>query len=126
MKKFNFKLPLKELFTNRHLTVLSIITALLALSLVVYIAIKVRPSDLQLITHYAAYGVTHLYRDQWFYLYAFAAFAVLAGFFNIALSTKIYIEKGSPLAIIYAWSGIGVLIFAWVTAMSIINVWSPL
>lgn len=125
MLKTNFLTSLKELSTNRYLTVLSIVIVLLAASLIVYIGIRVRPSDLQLVTHYTAFGVTHLYRDQWFYLFTFVGFAILAAFLHIAISIKLYLTKGHPLAIMFAWLGIGVLVFAWVTAMSIINVWSP-
>ena len=125
MLKNNLLQSIKELLTNRYLTVLSIIIVLLAISLIIYIGVSVRPSDLQLVTHYTAYGVTHLYRDQWFYLFSFAGFAVLAAFLHIAIAIKLYLTKGHPLAIMFAWLGVGILIFAWVTAMSIINVWSP-
>lgn len=116
---------LKELFTNRYLTTLSIVLAVLAIAFVVYIAVAVRPSELQLVTHYTAYGMTHLYRDQWFYLLAFAVFAVVVAFLHIALAIKVYVTKGHPLAIMVAWLGIGVIVFAWVTSIAIINVWSP-
>jgi hypothetical protein len=115
----------KELITNRYLTVLSGIVVLLAVAFVIYIFIAVRPSELQLVTHYTAYGVTHLYRDQWFYLWSFAGFAVLVAIFHVALSIKLYITKGHPLAIALAWIGVGIILFAWITALSIINVWSP-
>ena len=93
---------------------------------IAYILIAVRPSELQLVTHYTAYGVTHLYRNQWFYLLSFGAFAILVAFLHISLAIKLYITKGHPLAIMFAWMGIGILIFAWVTSFSIINVWSPI
>lgn len=116
---------LKELFTNRYLATLSIVLAVLAIAFVVYIAVAVRPSELQLVTHYTAYGMTHLYRDQWFYLLTFAVFALLVAFLHIALAIKVYVTKGHPLAIMVAWLGIGVIVFAWVTSIAIINVWSP-
>lgn len=118
--------PIKELFTNRYLTILCSVTVLLAIAFIIYTAISVQPSDLQLVTHYTAYGVTHLYRDQWFYLLTFIGFTILVVFFHIALSIKVYTTKGSPLAIMVAWAGLGVILFAWVTALSIINVWSPI
>lgn len=117
---------IKELLTNRYLTVLSIVTVILAIAFVIYIGIMVRPSELQLVTHYTAYGVTHLYRDQWFYLLGFGAFAVISAFLTIAIALKVYLTKGHPLAIMFAWFGIGILVFAWVISFSIINVWSPL
>jgi hypothetical protein len=112
----------KELITNRYLTTLSIIIVLLALAFVIYILFAVRPSELQQVTHYTAFGVTHLYRDQWFYLLSFAGFAVLVAFLHIAIAIKIYITKGHPLAIMFAWLGIGVLIFGWLTSLWLINI----
>jgi hypothetical protein len=119
-------LSLKELITNRYLTTLSIITVVLALLFVAYIILAVRPSELQLVTHYTAYGVTHFYRSQWFYLLTFGLFALLVAFFHISLAIKLYVTKGHPLAIMLAWLGLGIIVFAWVTSFSIINVWSPL
>jgi len=120
------KTSFKELITNRYLTVLTAVTLILSLGFIIYILFSVRPSELQLVTHYTAYGVTHLYRDQWFYLFTFGGFALLAAFFHVTLSLKLYLTKGHPLAIMFAWMGVGVIIFAWVTAFSIINVWSPI
>ncbi|MGV9002021.1 MAG: hypothetical protein ACOH18_03660 [Candidatus Saccharimonadaceae bacterium] len=125
MLKINLLQSIKELVTNRYLTTLSIILVLLTAAFVAYIAITVHPSDLQLVTHYTAFGVTHLYRDQWFYLLSFIGFAVLVAFMHIAIAIKLYVTKGHPLAIMFAWLGIGVIVFAWITAISIINVWSP-
>ena len=117
---------IKELVTNRYLTVLSLVTIFLAIAFVIYIGIVVRPSELQLVTHYTAYGVTHLYRDQWFYLLSFGAFAIIVAFINIAIALKVFLTKGHPLAIMFAWFGVGIIAFAWLTSFSIINVWSPL
>ena len=125
MLKTNFVQSIKELLTNRYLTTLSIILVLLSVAFIVYILLTVRPSDLQLVTHYTAFGVTHLYRDQWFYLLSFVGFAVLVAFMHVAIAIKLYITKGRPLAIMFAWFGIGIIVFAWITAISIINVWSP-
>ncbi len=121
----HIKESLKQLLTNRYLTVLSIVTVVLALLFVAYILIAVRPSELQLVTHYTAFGVTNLYRDQWFYLLGFGAFALIVAFMHIGLAIKLYVTKGHPLALLVAWAGIGVLLFAWIIAFSIINVWSP-
>jgi len=119
------KQSFKELITNRYLTVLSIVTVVLMLAYVTYILLTVHPSELQLVTHYTAYGVTHLYRDQWFYLLSFGIFGFLVAALHISLAIKLYITKGHPLAIMFAWLGIGIIVFAWVTSYAIINVWSP-
>ena len=122
----SLKQAFKELLTNRYLTVLAIVTVVLALAFLVYIALTVRPSELQLVTHYTAYGVTKLYRDQWFYLFGFGIFGLLVAFLHTTLAIKLYITKGHPLAIMIAWMGIGIILLAWIISFSIINVWSPI
>lgn len=124
MLKNTFITSIKQLFTNRYLATLAIITVVLTIGYVLYIVFTVRPSELQVVTHYTAYGVTHLYRDQWFYLLSFAGFAVIVAFLHIALSIKMFITKGSPLAIMFAWFGVGMIVFAWITSFWIINILS--
>lgn len=124
MLKNTFITSIKQLFTNRYLATLSIIMVFLTIGYVIYIAFAVQPSELQVVTHYTAYGVTHLYRDQWFYMLSFGLFAVLAVFFHIAIAIKIFVVKGHPLAVLFAWLGIGVVVFAWITSFWIINILS--
>ncbi|NCO10773.1 hypothetical protein GW930_02615 [Candidatus Saccharibacteria bacterium] len=126
MLKNTFKNIFTELFTNRYIAILSIVLTLLSVAFIVYIAFAVRPSDLQLVTHYTAYGVTQLYRSQWWYLLSFAVLGALIAFFHIAIALKLFLVKGHPLAILYLWVGIGVVLFAWITSFSIITIWSPL
>lgn len=113
---------LKELITNRYLTILTIVTAVLMVAYVTYILMVVHPSELQLVTHYTAYGVTHFYRNQWSYLLSFAVFAVIVAVLHISIAIKLYLTKGHPLAIMFAWMGIGIILFAWIMSYQIINV----
>lgn len=116
---------LKELLSNRTLTILAGATLLLAIAFIIYIIVTVQPSEVPLVTHYTAFGVAHLYRDQWFYLLSFAGFAFISAVVHIAMTIKMNSLKGYHMALLVAWSGIGVLVFAWVIAAAIINVWSP-
>ena len=124
--KDTIKQSFNELITNRYLTVLSGAVISLAIIFVIYVAVAVKPSDLQLVTHYTAYGITHLYRSQWFYFWAFAIFAILVALIHVVLGLKLYLSKGHPLAILFVWLGFGIILFAWITTYAIINVWSPL
>ena len=119
------KTSVKELFTNRYLATLTIVTILLALLFIVYIILTVSPSELQLVTHYTAYGVTHFYRDQWYYLLTFAVFVVLVACIHSAIAIKLYLLKGHPLALLFSWLGIAIIVFAWITSYMIIRVWTP-
>lgn len=123
------KKTIQESFTlltaNRYLLVLCASVILLSIGFVVYIGFQVRPSELQLVSHYSAFGITHLYRDQWFYLLNFGLFGIFAAALHIILAVKILMLKGPSLAISFAWMGIILILLAWATAYAVINVWSP-
>ena len=114
----------KQLFTNRYLTVLAGITVLLAIGLVIYIASTVHPRDIQQVVHATSFGVTRLYVNQWYYLYGFAVFGLLTAFLHIALSIKLYVTKGHPLALFFAWLGVGIIVFAWISVFHVVNILS--
>jgi len=112
----------KLLIANRYLFVLCIVIVLLAIGFAIYIGFSVQPSELQLVSHCSAFGVTHLYRDQWFYLLTFGVFGLFAAALHIILSVKILTVKGPSLAIMFAWIGIAVILLAWTTAYPVINI----
>lgn len=111
------------LIADRYLLVLSGVLALLAISFAVYIGLNVRPSELQLVSHCSAFGVTHLYRDQWYYLLTFGVFGLFAAIIHIILAVKLLTVKGHSLAILFAWLGIAAIILAWMTAYAVINIY---
>jgi hypothetical protein len=116
----------KLFITDRYLIVLSGSLLLLALMFAVYVGFSVHPSELQLVSHYSAFGVTHLYRDQWYYLLTFGFFGLLAAAFHVVIAGKLYMVKGHSLAILFVWFGIAIVVLAWMTAIAVINVWTPI
>lgn len=117
---------LKKLVGDRYLLVLISAMLLITLILSVIIGFSIHPSELQLVSHYSAFGVTHLYRDQWFYLYVFVAFGLIVSLLHSVIAIKMLVVKGHSMAIMFAWLGIGVVFMGWITAMAILNVWIPL
>jgi hypothetical protein len=91
-----------------------------------YVGATVHPSELQLVSHYSAFGITHLYRDQWYYLLTFGVFGLFAAILHSILAVKLFMVKGHSLAILFAWLGIAIVVLAWITATAVINVWTPL
>jgi hypothetical protein len=112
------------LITHRQLLTLSIGLIVLSIALAIYVALSVQPSELQLVSHCSAFGVTHLYRDQWFYLFSFGIFGLLAAAIHVMLSAKVLMIKGPSLAALFLWAGIAIVILAWVTAYPVINIFN--
>jgi hypothetical protein len=116
---------LKELVIDRYLLILISFLILLALGLSIAIGVSIHVSELQLVSHYSAFGVTHYYSDQWFYLIVFVLFEMVVAILHAIISAKLLIIKGRSLALMVAWFGVGVVILGWVTASAVLNVWTP-
>ena len=115
----------KRLVADRYLFFLLSFFILIAVISSIIVAFSIHPSELQLVSHYSAFGVTHLYRDQWFYLLVFVVFELVVAVLHVAISVKLLITKGRPLAVMFAWYGIAIVILGLVTALSVINYWIP-
>lgn len=114
-----------QLVSNRYLLVLSGLLILLALSFAIYVGINVRPSELQLVSRYSDFGVTHFYRAQWYNLLTFGVFGLFVAVMHVILAVKILIVKGHRIAILFAWLSVVIIIFAWMITYAVLNVWSP-
>lgn len=123
MTKDTIKQSLLLLIRNRYLATLSIAVTAISIAFIAYVFIVVTPSDLQLITHYSAFGEVHFYRSQWLYLLSFALFGLMLLVLHVLLAAKILTLKGQPLAVAFLWLSLAFVILAWVTSASIINVW---
>jgi len=123
MKNLVYK-SVKELFTNRYLATLSIMTILLALLMIGYILLAVHPADIQQVVRGTMYGQSHLYTDVWYYFYNFGILAAIAAIIHVAIALKIYPLKGHSLAIMFVWIGFGLIILDWVVAFRLINILS--
>jgi len=124
--KIIIKESLKQLITDRYLLILLLAMLLLAFILATIIGLSIHPSELQLVSHYSTFGVTHFYRDQWFYLFVFVAFEIIVAVLHTIIAIKLLIVKGHSLAIMFAWFGIGTILLGWVTTLAVLNVWTPL
>ncbi len=124
--KNNIKELLQKLVADRYLLILLSLSLILAIIFSVIIGLSVHQSDLQLVSHYSAYGITHLYRDQWYYLYLFSFFELVVCFMHSVISVKLLVVKSREFALAFAWLGIFMLIVGLILAQSVINVWTPL
>ena len=112
----------KDISADRQFIVALIILGLAGLVLSVYIGLNLRPSELQVVTHYTAFGSTNFYRDKWYYLIGFVISGVLTSVIYGALACKIYRHKGRALAVPFAWLGVVVIIFSMATIYQVLKV----
>lgn len=123
--KDTIKNSFSKLLSDRYLFTLCVLMILLSIVFAIYIGFSVRYSELQLVSHYSVFGVTHFYRDQWYYLLSFGVFGLGVSAIHGALIAKILVLKDRNLALLIAWSTIAMIILCWMCASSVINIWSP-
>ena len=112
----------KEIATDRAFAVALISLVVVSFVFCIYVAANLRPSELQVVTHYSAFGTTNFYRDKWYYLIGFVAFGLLNLAMYGALACKIFIHKGRTLAIPFAWLGVLVMVIAMAILYQILKV----
>lgn len=91
---------------------------IIVLTAVVYI----RPSDLQVPVRYSGFGITHFYRDKWFYELLFVLFAFLVAAFHTLISAKLLQIKGREFALGFLWLTVIVLVVSAVFILAILRV----
>ena len=116
---------IKYLMGDRQLMISVILLIFITLAEIIYIALSLKPSELQLVNRYSAFGEIHLYRNQWYYLLTFVVFALSNAVISISLAIKLYATHSRLTAFFCIFSGILITVIAWFTIGSIINIWSP-
>lgn len=117
---------LKQLVADRYLLVLMSTMIILAIIFAISVGLSIHSSERQLISHYSAFGMTHFYFGQWFYLFSFVLFGIVAAVLHAIIAIKLLVVKGHTLAIIFTWLGIGVILLGWIMASRILELRSLL
>lgn len=98
------------------------VVVLFALIYCLAFGLSLRPSELQIVNHYTAFGTTNFYRNKWYYLLSFIGFSLIVMVMNVALTAKMYQEKGRGFALAFAWMSLALLIIAAVLSHDLLQV----
>ncbi|MNH50510.1 hypothetical protein D3C73_21320 [compost metagenome] len=112
----------KVILADRAVATLLGVFLLLVIAFCISVATSLHPSELQVVTHYTAFGITNFYRDKWYYFLSFIVFGVVIGVIHTCVVAKLYKEKDRSFAIGFAWLGIVTILIAWVLTQSILQV----
>ncbi len=93
----------------------------LALLASVILGFSIHSSERLLVSHYSAFGITQFYFDKWFYTFVFIAFELCVAILNSIISIKLLITKGRPVAIMFIWFSIGIILIGFATASKILG-----
>lgn len=100
---------------------MSLLIAFLSIAYIIYVGLSVHANDIQVVTHYSAFGVTHFYRTKWYYLLGFTLFGFLIMVSHVIMLIKLSSQNMRSLAIAYAWFSVALLLIAAVMTHSILS-----
>lgn len=112
--------------TDRYTTILASVVFLLVISFCIYTGLHIHTSEIQIVTHYTAFGVTNFYHDRWYYLLSFVAFGIIVAIAHIILMAKLYTEKNRVFALAFGWLTVALIVIAWIIIAAILRVAFPL
>lgn len=113
---------IKQITADRPLFMLLLAILLGGLGYVVYVAISLSASDLQLAVRYTSFGDTHFYRDKWWYLLSFVGFGLLYLVAHIGLTIKLVAVELKQLAYAFSWLSLLVLVLMFVYTYSVLGI----
>lgn len=99
----SFRQSVKDVVADRpyFLLVMAVIAAAVVYALYAFFTIESR--DIQVITHYSAFGEAQFYKDKWYYMYTFVGFGVIVASINSSLMTKLHELQRRDFGIVLAW-----------------------
>lgn len=120
--KQNIKTFLKDLISDRYIFIMSIVLFVLSIICAINIGLSIIPSDIKIVSHYSAFGISNYYTDSWIYLINFVIFGIIVALLHIIISVKLLVAKSRSISIMFIWSGIGVIMIGWVIFQHVLNV----
>lgn len=103
--KTSFRTTIKD---RAYLTPL-VISGILLLILLIMGLIHIRYSELQVIVRYTSFGITKLYKEQWYYQLNFMLFGLIVYAMHTLIGLRLYQKKGQEFAIAFQWFTVAVL-----------------
>lgn len=113
---------IKSFLRDRTMVSLTIVLFLVAVIYIVYIALALEPSDLQVAIRYTAFGDTHFYRDKWYYLLSFILFGITLAGVHTALAVKLFGRQQRQLAALLLIFTIFLFVIGWIIARSVLQI----
>lgn len=111
-----------KITSDRPLSLLMLGIIFGSLAYIVYVALNLSASDLQLAIRYTSFGDTHFYRDQWWYLLGFIGFGLLFLIAHVGLTAKLVAIDLKQLAYAFGWLSILMLVLMFVYTYSVLGI----
>lgn len=90
MSKDDIKSSIKTALADRQFLIVLVALVIFGLGYSIFATLSLHAPDIQVYTHYTAFGEGHFYKGRWYTLIELVSFGVLVTLVNSALMVKIY------------------------------------
>lgn len=116
------KTTITQITSDRPLSLLMLAVLLGGLVYIIYVAVSLNASDLQLAIRYTSFGETHFYRDKWWYLLSFIVFGLIFLIAHVGMTAKLVATEMKQLAYAFAWLSIIILVLMFAYTYSVLGI----
>lgn len=116
------KIAFKQAFADRGFLAAWLVSLLMFVAIAVLCIVEIRPSDLQVPIRYTAFGITNIYRAQWYAELAFAAFGAIVMVVHTFIAVRLYTLKNRDIARGMMWLTAIMLAIAFLIFLAIFRV----
>jgi hypothetical protein len=114
---------IKNFFRDRALLGYTILVFLVGTAYVIFVALSLEPSDLQVATRYTAFGDTNLgYRNKWHYLLSYVVFGLILMGVHTALAIKLHARGMRQPAMYLLAFTVFLFVVAWILTHSVLKI----
>jgi hypothetical protein len=110
--KQQFTKSLRVFTKDRYITVLLASFLLLCIAVIIFLAVQIHPSELQVVVHYTSFGSTNFYRDKWYYLLTFVAFVLIIAVTHSVIGYKLLQKRDKEITVAFLWLSIILILIA--------------
>jgi hypothetical protein len=113
---------IKPILADRFVVALTFLFVLACLAYCAYVAVSLRPSDLQVAVHYTAFGETNFYREKWYYLINFIVLGILMAVIHTVLIVKLYLQGRRQITILFVWLSLLLVVVTWLITWAVLKI----
>lgn len=99
----HIKESFQQAVADRGYLMALIVSGVLFVANLILCAVEIRPNDLQVPIRYSAFGITNIYRAQWYNELGFVVFLILVFGLHTLISMKLLKIKNRTFAVAFQW-----------------------
>lgn len=117
---------LRQIAKDRAVLVTFMGLIVLCVVIAIYCAVRIKASEIYVVTRYTSYGTVNFTQTPWYNTIVFVIFFLFVAVAHTAIGMKLYQLKDRKFALYFGWFSVGIVLFAAVNFLRIINIAFPL